>query len=666
LLKNELTRRLEEHLRSWAAGLGAEVPVFAQGTPRPSLGDAAFSFPLKLAGRLKRPPLEIAKEAAAKAFELPFVERAEAAPPGFVNVYFKRKAYLVDITLPRSIEGARRQAPGGRQQETAAGHDIAPAVSPLTSHVSRAKVIVEHTNINPNKAAHIGHLRNAVLGDTLVRLLRHAGHAVEVQNYIDNTGVQVADVVVGLLHLDGRPWETIAAEHARLDYFAWDLYARVSAYYDEDAARLEIRQKTLKHIEEGTDPEAGLARNVAQAMTRCHLATMYRLGITYDVLPKESEVLSYHLWEKAFALLKKRHAVALETEGKNKGCWVLSLKESPAFKKMQDPDKVLVRSNDTITYTGKDIAYQMWKFGLLGTDFAYRPFHTYPESAVVWETCPPPGQPGAPPFGKAQKVFNVIDVRQSYLQEVVKEALAVCEFEKEAQSSVHFAYEMVSLSEKLARQMGAGEKGAVAMSGRKGIGVKADDLLDALEARAREEVEKRHAELPEGDRAALARDIAAASVKFFMLKFGKEKIIAFDFDEALNFDGDSGPYLQYSLVRARAIMRKLAEAGRPIAPDPAVLDTLAEPLPEDLWEFLMKIEDLDSAVERALSGLDPSAFAHYTLDLAGAFHVFYHNHPLLREEDAKLYHLRLALLDLFCKRMEEAFRLLGLPVPEKM
>jgi len=645
LLKNEFCRRLEAQLGRWAAGLaGAEIPVFAQGTPRAALGDAAFSFPLKLAGRLKRPPLEIAAEAAAAALELPFVDRAEAAPPGFVNVYFKRRIYLLDPAVL----------------------DSSSHVSHFAPRVSRPKIIVEHTNINPNKAAHIGHLRNAVLGDTLARLLKHAGSGVEVQNYIDNTGVQVADVVVGLLHLDGRPWETIVREHPRLDFFAWDLYAKVAAFYEEDKARLEIRQRTLKHIEEGIDPEAGLARHVAQAMSRRHIATMFRLGITYDVLPKESEVLSYRLWEKAFTLLKERKAAALETEGKNNGCWVLSLKASPAFKKMQDPDKVLVRSNGTVTYTGKDIAYQMWKFGLLGTDFSYRRFHVYPDGAVAWETCPPPGESGAPPFGRAQKVYNVIDVRQSYLQEVVKEALAICGFEAQAKNSIHFSYEMVSLSEKLAKQMGAGVGGAVAMSGRKGIGVKADDLLDALEARARDEVEKRHANLPEADRAALARDIAVAALKFFMLKFGKEKIIAFDFDEALNFEGDSGPYLQYSLVRARAILRKLAEAGRPVAADPGVLARMAEALPEDLWEFLMKIEDLDSAVEKALAAPDPSTFAHYALETAAAFHVFYHHHPILREEDEGLYHLRLFLLDLFVRRMTEAFGLLGMPVPNKM
>jgi arginyl-tRNA synthetase len=334
---------------------------------------------------------------------------------------------------------------------------------------------------------------------------------------------------------------------------------------------------------------------------------------------------------------------------------------------MQDPDKILVRSNGTVTYTGKDIAYQMWKFGLLGTDFAYRPFHRYADGATVWETTPPPGEPGAPPYGGAAVVYNVIDVRQSYLQDVVKEALAICGFREQSAASVHFAYEMVSLSEKLAKALGtAAGGGAVAMSGRKGIGVKADDLLDALEAAAGKEVESRHADLPEADKRSLARDIAGGALKFFMLKFGKEKVIAFDMDEALNFEGDSGPYLQYSLVRAFAIRRKLGEAGRETAVPAGSLEALPFAIPDDLWGFLMKLEDLDAQAAKAVSGLDPSTFAYHLLDTAAAFHAFYHHHPLLPERDEALYRLRLFCLLKFIYTMRAGFGLLGLPVPERM
>ncbi len=643
--KDDIARGLEQRLKAWAQGaFGFDVAVFAASTPSVDKGDLAFSFPLKLAGRLKRPPMEIAAEAAAAVEGHPGVARAVPAPPGFLNVYLDRKDYL------HHLASSGLRTTGYELRATAPGR----------------KAIVEHTNINPNKAAHIGHLRNAVLGDALVRLLRRQGFTVEAQNYIDNTGVQVADVVVGLLHLDKRPWAEIVAAHPKLDFFTWDLYARTAGFYEEDKSRLDLRQKTLKHIEEAIDPEATLAAAVAPAMVRCHLATMERLGIRYDLLPKESEVLSYKLWEKAFALLKERGAVTLATEGKTAGCWVLALKDSPAFKKMQDPDKILVRSNGTVTYTGKDIAYQMWKFGLLGTDFAYRSFHRYADGTIVWETAPPPGEGEAPPFGGASVVYNVIDVRQSYLQEVVKEALAICGFRDQSAASVHFAYEMVSLSEKLAQALGAGGGGAVAMSGRKGIGVKADDLLDALEAAAGKEVESRHADLPESDKKTLAREIAGGALKFFMLKFGKEKVIAFDMDEALNFEGDSGPYLQYSLVRAFAILRKLGEAGRETAVPPGALETLPFPVPDDLWGFLMKLEDLDSQVAKAITGLDPSTFAYYLLDIATAFHAFYHHHPLLPEKDEALYRLRLFCLLKFIDTMRAGFALLGLPVPERM
>src|SRR5205085_3364883 len=187
---------------------------------------------------------------------------------------------------------------------------------------------------------------------------------------------------------------------------------------------LKLRGETLAAIEEGQGAAAELAEIVSVAIVRCHLATMERLGIEYDLLPRESEILHLKFWNAAFELLKQRNAIHVATEGKNNGCWVMNLAVNEGGTAgtsgiADDDAKVIVRSNGTVTYVGKDIAYQMWKFGLLGRDFAYRRFYTYETGDTVWTTAATGGEPDAPAFGHATEVFNVIDARQAYLQNVV-------------------------------------------------------------------------------------------------------------------------------------------------------------------------------------------------------------------------------------------------------
>ena len=431
--------------------------------------------------------------------------------------------------------------------------------------VEAEKVIIEHTNINPNKAAHIGHLRNAILGDTFVRMLRAAGRNVEVQNYIDNTGVQVADVVAGMLHLPAMWLEAEARNPGRFDYQCWDLYAAVSKYYDEHPDALAWRRDVLHAIEAGDGEAAKKAHDIADKIVEAHLATMYRLNIEYDVLPRESEILHLKFWAQAFELLKERKAIYFETEGKNNGCWVMP---ASAFKSSDDEEdsKVIVRSNGTVTYVGKDIAYQLWKFGLLGKDFYYRKWHTYPDGHEVWASTsePPSDRSGSPAFGHGARVYNVIDSRQSYLQDVVVAGLRALGFEKQAEASIHFSYEMVALSPRTCIEMGIElsdedkKKPYVEVSGRKGLGVKADDLIDKLIEKALEEVTSRHAEDPEAKRKQVATKIAVGALRYFMLKYTRNSVIAFDFAEALSFTGETGVYVQYAAVRAGKILGKLA------------------------------------------------------------------------------------------------------------
>ncbi len=643
-----------------AAAVGTERP------PRIEMGEVASPVCFELAKQLKRAPRQIAQEIVTQLGKIAGVERLEVAGGGYLNAYLDRAAFFLTAVREASRENAG-----------------APAAAP--------KAIVEHTNINPNKAAHIGHLRNAALGDSFVRLLRRAGRRVEVQNYIDNTGVQVADVVVGFVHLEKKTGAEVRALAAqpRFDYLCWELYARVTQFLEEDPARLALRAETLKAVEEGRGAAAEIAEGVSTAIVRCHLRTMERLGVEYDLLPRESEILHLKFWDAAFQQLKERGAIRLAASGKNAGCWVMQMPavedaegnvEAKPAGEEDDDAKVIVRSDGTVTYVGKDIAYQLWKFGLLGRDFRYQRFHTHPNGHTVWVSCANGGESPPPAFGRATQVYNVIDSRQAYLQNVVVAGLRALGFHEQAERSVHFSYEVVALSPRCAAEMGYeltaedARRSHIEVSGRKGLGVKADDLLDRLEQAARAEVDQRHPHAPETERAAIAHAIAVGALRYFLLKYTRNTVIAFDFNDALSFEGETGPYCQYGVVRARNIFRKLRERkpdfARDKLPAPGNQETaaqfLAAPEGNDLWELLLLAGSLGAQVEAAVGAQEPAFIAKYAFQLAQAFNNFYHKHHILSEEDPRKQVFLLLLTELVERQLVVALRLLGIEAPERM
>ncbi len=643
-LKKELSDGLAKTIRE---RFGVDHAPVLEVPPRRELGDLASPAALQLARILKRKPREIAQELA-DAFPRPaLVHAVTVEGAGYLNFRLDRGAFTAQVLSSDLLAGAPR--PG--------------------------KVIIEHTNINPNKAAHIGHLRNAVLGDVLARCLKGLGATVEVENYIDDTGVQLADVVVGFLDLRQLTAADVLALPDPFDYYCWDLYSEVGQWYESETGKTEgpkLRRQTLHEMETGEGERAEMARLVARRVVHCHLATMRRLDVGYDLLTRESSILGLRFFEHAFGLLKESGAVLLEKEGKNQGCWVMPLSQSEEFAGLADPDKVIVRSDGTVTYVGKDIAYQLWKLGLLGMDFAYR---YWPEEGV-WETTSPAssGEPGHPDFGRAFRAINVIDARQSYLQKIVRAGLEALGHPEEAERSIHFAYEMVALSPSTARLLGYLAEGAedktLEMSGRKGVGVKADDLIDRLEAKSREEISSRERAMegltPEA-LDTLAHQIAIAALRFFMVKATTNRVIAFDFDEALSFEGESGPYLQYSLVRAKNIRRRLAEEGLPDAVTVEEVARLApEFFPEDLWDLVLAVAQTGEAVERGADGLELSLVARHALELAQRFNAVYHKHPILQEKDAAVRAARLAAVQAFRKGLEILCGLLAIPTPDKM
>jgi len=645
LILEQITEQLTDTLRSRVLTLFGHAidRVVLQAPPKLAMGDLATPVALELAKALKRKPREIA-ETLKNGMSLPvLVASVSVEGAGYLNFHFDRGAFT-------------------------AAHVRTVMAPPLPAH---ERVIVEHTNINPNKAAHIGHLRNAVLGDTLVRCLKWLGQRVETQNYIDDTGVQVADVVVGF-ELENVPIEK--TREPKFDYFCWDLYARVTQRYAENPELQQRRRDTLHRIEHGEGPTAELARVIARAIVGRHIETMLRLGITYDLLPKESDIIALHFWDRAFELLKESGAVILESEGKHAGCWVMKLEQSEEFAGMDEPDKILVRSNGTVTYTGKDIAYQLWKFGVLDRTFGYRRF---PAPYVLWETTHDDvSDAEAPKFGGAKRVYNVIDVRQAYLQKVVKEGLRQLGHAREAEHSIHFSYEMVAITPATAKALGIdvsdddAKRPYLEMSGRKGLGVKADDLLDALQSKATEAVREgsNREGLSDDEIEQLGRQIAIAALRYFMLKYGRNKVIAFDFNEALTFEGDSGPYLQYSTVRVQNIFRKMGERGVDPLIDERSLDklTLSEGITDEMWELVRRSAELPASVRRAVDSLELSTITHDLFELAQKFNSFYHKYPIMNEKDDAERQRRAVCAEVFRKTMVASLELLGIPVPARM
>jgi arginyl-tRNA synthetase len=669
----QLQRTLVEHVRKFLQteypGISLP-PIVVEQPPKVEMGEYALPFALKMAKELRKAPRKIAEEIAAAMPPLAGFGPWEVAGAGYINARVDRAA-LAAAVAKDAEEKVAPEHPG--------------------------KVLVEHTSINPNKAAHIGHLRNSILGDTFVRLLRAAGREVDVQNYIDNTGVQVADVVVGFTQIEKKSKAEIEklASEPKFDYYCWDLYARVSQWYELDKANKQTRLDALHAIEQGGNELAEIAEVISTAVLRRHLETMERLDIEYDFLPRESEILHLRFWATAFEQLKQKGVLYYETEGKNKGCWVMKRPAnskaetqgpSTALRSAQDdnpigtetetqgPDedaKVIVRSNGTVGYVGKDIAYHMWKFGVLGKDFGYRKFFRYPHGKDVWiSTDPANGDPGHPHFGDVAEVYNVIDARQSEPQETVKKAIRLLGYTDQADHYTHFSYEMVALTPRCALELGYEvsaedqQKSYIEVSGRKGFGVKADDLIDKLIESAKAEVDSRHPELDDAERRAIAKKIALGALRYFMLKFTKQSVIAFDFREALAFEGETGPYCQYAVVRATNIFRKGNTSAEEVQAQAADMSFLADAT--DIWTLWLTASRTSQVIDACITTTEPAYLAKHAFDLAQQFNNFYHRHHILTEVDISRKHFLMVTAAVVRRELIRVLATMGIEVPAVM
>ena len=664
-LQRRLAGAVREFLRR-TYSLELETVVIEQ-PPKVELGEYALPLAFDLAKKLRRAPRKIADEVVAGLGPVEGFEKFEVAGAGYINARVDRAAVAVALA---SDEKPKHDVPDG-------------------------KILVEHSSINPNKAAHIGHLRNAILGDTFVRLLEYAGREVDVQNYIDNTGVQVADVVVGFTHIEktsGAEIEQLSRQ-PRFDYYCWDLYARVSQWYEQDKQNLQVRAQTLHAIEDAAGETAAIADLISVAVLRRHLETMDRLDIEYDFLPRESEILHLHFWDAAFAKLKEAGVLLFETQGKNKGCWVMrragtskseiaegaeaGAESAEKDEISEDDQKVIVRSNGTVGYVGKDIAYHMWKFGLLGRDFGYRNFYRYPNGHDCWISATE-GEKNHPHFGDVAEIYNVIDARQSEAQNTVIEALRGLGHGEAAEHYTHFSYEMVALTPRCAAELGYTlseedkARSYIEVSGRRGFGVKADDLIDALITSAKKEVDSRHPQLGDAERHTIATQIAIGALRYFMLKYTKQSVIAFDFKEALSFEGETGPYAQYAVVRATSIFRKAGIDPEPFCKDvagnlsSAFAQHLTGEAANEIWGLWLTAAKTSYIVDQSIATTEPAYLAKHAFQLAQFFNTFYHRHPILSEPDETRKQFLLSTVAVVRRELIRTLAVMGITVPPVM
>lgn len=652
--------------------------------PKTEMGDLAFPIAFEIAKRLKaatgakQNPRQLADKIRVELTAIEGVARVETAGAGYINFFLDRGVFFSNVfNAEKSLK---------------------------LDEITGGKLIVEHTSINPNKAAHIGHVRNAVLGDTIVRMLKASGETVETHNYIDNTGVQVADVVVGFKYLEKKSLEEIIAITEQFDYYCWDLYAQVGKFYEESPENKQIRAQTLHEIEHNIGDTAVIAEHVSSRILKAHLDTMWRLGITYDVLPRESDVLHLNFWKMAFEKLKQQGAIYYETEGKNKGCWLMKA-ETDNVKDLEntenkettedaqdnqyDADKILVRSNGTVTYTGKDIAYHLWKLGQLGLDFKYRPFYTYPDGKEVFITTSQETSDNKTDlgFGNGVAYFNVIDVGQSYPQAYVKLGVKLLSTDDRIDRSAHLAYEKVVLTPASAKELGYelseedAKRTQVSMSGRKGLGVKADDLMTKMEEKARQKVDERYKDASVEERQAIIHKIMVSSLRYFLMKYTRSSIIAFDFEEALAFQGEAGPYVLYAVVRVNSIFRNLIEKGKSIevkltSDEINSVLFLKDDIGWDgnyLWTMIYLASRLSDVLRLSIASLEPTHLAKYVYQLAASFSNFYRFqkdgkdvYKIIDETDPIRYQLLVATVGYIRRQLEQALWILGIEPAQKM
>ncbi len=554
------------------------------------------------------------------------VARVEAAQPGYINFHpdWRKFAQQVVTDVLNEPESYFRS-------------DGVPG-----------EVVIEHTSVNPNKALHIGHARNVCIGDTLARLMRRAGARVLVINYIDDSGVQMAELLVGFRLLN-YPMEP--RDGMRFDEYCGDVvYVEVNRRADVDPKVEMMRREVARKIEERGSEEFEEARRLALMVLRDQLKTTSRLGATYDLLVRESDVVATGLWAETFRMLREAGLAKLVTDGPKKGCWVVDLSSHPVLSK--EGDEVIVKSDGATTYVARDIAFAMWKMGASSTRLLFRPLELDGQRVMISDS---EGEDLGP--SRPELVITVVDSRQRRPQEVVRYAL-----ERLGVTSgryVHYSYEPVALSRRSAELLGVMAEGEVVhMSGRKGLYFKAEEVLDKLRSVAERETRERRPEWDERKVSEVAEALAVGAFRYGMLRIESDRQIVFDLEESLRLEGDTGPYLQYSVVRARKILQKAREAGiRSSEVPPGELTDHEAQLVREIAVTPLVIEDV-------IRNLYIRSLVTHARSLAMRFNEFYERCPVIGGGEWEGF--RLSLVVAFERIETGMLDLLGIPALDEI
>ena len=634
-------------MHSSVVSLGYQAPENMEWAepPEKEYGDLSFRIGFQLAKQARKRPADVAFEIAQKAQEITvgrkYVSAVEAHASGFLNFRLNHVNFSSDV-LDNAVKEKYGRIKVGEGK----------------------RVLVEHTSVNPSGALHIGHMRNVAIGDSLSRIFSYASYETQVLNYIDDSGLQVADVIVGMRYL-GFAEEAPAG--VKYDHYARaPVYVEVTKRYDQDRSLAEKRNLVLKQIEDRDPSIIDLVFRVTDRILKEQLKTCWRFGACYDLLVYESDIIGTKLWEDLFTELKKRGIARLETQGKLAGCWIVTVKGE-----REGEDKVLVRSNGVATYVAKDTPFAALKMGLVEDKFFYDKYLVQPNGKELWRTKTFQGETkSSPVLWNPEKALTPIDDRQARLQRIIQYILSQLANQNLEDRYVHVGYAIVSLSPKTAEMLGlreeesGEEKRVITMAGRKGIFIYGDDALDALKRRAKEETLKRNPD--NKDQCWLndvAEKIAISALRFSLLKQDLEKIIVFDLEESLRLVGETGPYLLYTYARASSILTKsVAEAkeSTALARSGVLLNSESE------IDLIKVISKLSIAVEKSVKMLAPKWIAHYSYELCESFNKFYETNRVLQEPNSELREARLKLVLATQNVLKESLSLLGIEVLEKI
>ncbi len=631
-------REFREEVSDWvqAAMKAKSLPSVSSSPvepPRADLGDLSLTMCFQLAKMTGQAPMDLADMIAdheLTGFDL--IESVQVVPPGYLNLKVKQP----ELTY-RTIQGAMSDSSFGKI-------DIGKGKT----------VLIEHTSVNPNKALHVGHLRNLFVGDVLYRILTFMGYDAKVLNYIDDSGLQVADLIIGFKYCN---FGQEPPPRMKFDQYCGDeVYTKVTSLYEEEPELLLKRTHVLTDLEDKTTATAGFRNEIVERVLADQLKTCWRAGAEYHLLNYESHIIAYKLWDELFELLKTREIIEKATKGKQKGCWVVKVDD------VKQKDKVIVRSDGTATYIAKDLSYAAWKVGILKDVFSYGIHLKQPSEEPLWATNLTSELKEHPKFSPSDFCITVIDARQANLQKIISSILNKLADPESSSRYLHLGYEVVSLDKETAKDLGFSYEGKkiVQMSGRKGLSVNADLVMDAIWKKSYDETKKRNASDDENWIKKVAGIVSLGALRFSLLKQDLQKMIVFSMKESLNLEGETGPYVQYARARACRILEKSTEEAEINLKSAASLNSDQE------FALVKAISKLDIILEDTTQNLSPNTVARYCYDLANTFNIFYEKIPVLREEDAQTRKARLALVTAFSTVTERCLHLLGIESPDRI